>query len=187
MHMTSQKGAPVCWGSNEGTATCAIAKHACQRAKPCMPYRRAGPGPRTDWQAERQCALPAQHVRAARQVLTPNMASFVYGDVTSMHKVYLQLTNHKSRNFNDGWNFVWCSHALPAHYYCLKVSFFFRKKNRGKTLAEQLPSVLVRCPSSVNFLYFHLLLENARLDFNETWQELSLGVVDSKLLKCSSN
>ena len=36
-------------------------RQACsQRAKPCMPYRWAGPGPRTDWEAERQCALPAQ-------------------------------------------------------------------------------------------------------------------------------
>ena len=54
-------------------------RHACsQRTNPCMPYRRAGPGPRTDWEAERQCALPAQHVRAARQVLTPNMASLLW-------------------------------------------------------------------------------------------------------------
>ena len=43
-----------------------------------MPYRRAGPGPRTDWEAERQCALPAQHVHAARQVLTPNMTSLLW-------------------------------------------------------------------------------------------------------------
>ena len=33
--------------------------------------------------------------------------------------------------------------------------------------------------SSVNFLHFHLLLENAWLDFNQTWQESSLGVGDS--------
>ena len=37
-------------------------------------------------------------------------------------------------------------------------------------------------PSSVNFLHFHLL-ENAWLDFNQTWQESSLGVGDSKLFK----
>ena len=41
----------------------------------------------------------------------------------------------------------------------------------------------VRRPSSVNFLNFHLLLENAWLDFNQTWQESSLGVGDSKLFK----
>ena len=45
------------------------------------------------------------------------------------------------------------------------------------------PSSIVRRPSSVNFLHFHLLLENAWLDFNQTWQESSLGVGDSKLFK----
>ena len=44
-------------------------------------------------------------------------------------------------------------------------------------------SSVVRRPSSVNFLHFHLLLENAWLDFNQTWQESSLGVGDSKLSK----
>ena len=34
-----------------------------------------------------------------------------------------------------------------------------------------------------NFLHFHLLLENSWLDFNQTWQESSLGVGDSKLFK----
>ena len=32
-------------------------------------------------------------------------------------------------------------------------------------------SCVVRRLSSVNFLHFHLLLENAWLDFNQTWQE----------------
>ena len=49
-----------------------------QLANPCMPYRRAGPGPRTDWEAESANTLSAQHVRAARQVLTPNMASLLW-------------------------------------------------------------------------------------------------------------
>ena len=46
--------------------------------------------------------------------------------------------------------------------------------------SELLPSVFVRRASSVNFLHFHLLLENAWLDINQTWQESSLGVGDSK-------
>ena len=37
-------------------------------------------------------------------------------------------------------------------------------------------SSVVRRPSSVICLHFHLLLENAWLDFNQTWQESSLGV-----------
>ena len=32
-------------------------------------------------------------------------------------------------------------------------------------------------------LHFHLLLENTWLDFNQTWQESSLGVGDSNLFK----
>ena len=45
------------------------------------------------------------------------------------------------------------------------------------------PSSVMRRASCVNFLHFHLLLENAWLDFNQTWQESSLGVGDSKLFK----
>ena len=34
-------------------------RQACsQRTNPCMPYRRAGPGPRTDWEAERHYGAP---------------------------------------------------------------------------------------------------------------------------------
>ena len=41
---------------------------------------------------------------------------------------------------------------------------------------EQLLQSAVRRASSVNFLHFHLLLENARSDFNKTWQESSSRV-----------
>ena len=58
------EGRPRVLGVKRGTATCAIAMHAAKGPTPCMPYRRAGPGPRTDWEAERQRALPAQHMRA---------------------------------------------------------------------------------------------------------------------------
>ena len=44
-------------------------------------------------------------------------------------------------------------------------------------------SSVVRRPSSVNFLHFHLLLENAWLDFNQTWQESFLEVGDSKVVQ----
>ena len=77
MHMTSQKGAPACWGSNEALS-CAPSPSMQPAGQPFMPYRRAGPGPRTDWEAESANALPAQHVRTARQVLTPNMASLLW-------------------------------------------------------------------------------------------------------------
>ena len=57
------EGRPRVLGVKRGTVTCAIAKH-----EACRP---PGPGPRTDWEAESANALLAQHVRAARQILTP--------------------------------------------------------------------------------------------------------------------
>ena len=51
-----------------------------------------------------------------------------------------------------------------------------------KVQGELLLSIFVGCASSVNFLHFHLL-ENAWLDFNQTWKESSLGVGDSNLFK----
>ena len=44
------EGRPHVLGVKRGTVACAIAKHAASglRANPCMPYCRAGPGPRTD-------------------------------------------------------------------------------------------------------------------------------------------
>ena len=72
----------------------------------------------------------------------------------------------------------------------LFIYFFgerFRIRSRGflAHLSRRLKwAIAVRFrPSSVNFLHFHLLLENAWLDFNQTWQESSLGVGDSKLFK----
>ena len=49
MHMTSQKGAHLRWGSNRGTATCVIAKHAARGATPaCHTAGLARLGPRTE-------------------------------------------------------------------------------------------------------------------------------------------
>ena len=78
MHMTSQKGAPACWGSNEALsrAPSPIMQPAGQPLHAIPPGQ---PGPAhwlRDW--ERQRAFPAQHVRAAQQVLTPNMASLLW-------------------------------------------------------------------------------------------------------------
>ena len=63
--------------------------------------------------------------------------------------------------------------------YCRPFSSVVRRPSS----VVRRPSSVVRRPSSVNFLHFHLLLENAWLDFNQTWQESSLGVGDSKLFK----
>ena len=82
MHMTSQKGAPACWGVKWGTVTCAHRQAWSQLANPCMPHRRAGPGPRTDWEAS---STTRAHSATS---LDPQHGVVVYGDVTSMHKVY---------------------------------------------------------------------------------------------------
>ena len=90
MHMTSQKGAPVRWGSNEALPR-ALSPSMQPEGQPLHAIPPGWPGPAhwlrgwviglSQWlshRAERQCALPAQHVRAARQVLTPNMASLLW-------------------------------------------------------------------------------------------------------------
>ena len=108
---------PYAYDVTEGRpAALGVVRHrqACsQRANPCMPYRRAGPGPRTDWEAERQCALPAQHVRAA----WPPTWRRCYGDMTSMHKVYSFFFLFLFTFF-----FFWRHHFF---FFFLKTPFFF--------------------------------------------------------------
>ena len=72
--MTSQKGAPACWGSNEALprAPSPSMQPAGQPLHAIPPGR---PGP-AHWL--RAPTLPAHHVRAARQVLTPNMALLLW-------------------------------------------------------------------------------------------------------------
>ena len=78
MHMTSQKGAQARWGSNVALPR-APSPSMQPAGQPLHAIPPGWPGPaRTDWEAERQCALPAQHVHAARQVLTPNVASLLW-------------------------------------------------------------------------------------------------------------
>ena len=88
MLMTSQKCAPACWGSNEALPR--APSPSMQPAGHCLHAIPPGwPGPahslRGWW--ERQRALPAQlHVRAKSW---PPTWRRCYGDVMSMHKVYL--------------------------------------------------------------------------------------------------
>ena len=63
--------------------------------------------------------------------------------------------------------------------YCRPFSSVVRRPS----CVVRRASCVVRRASSVNFLHFHLLLENAWLDVNQTWQESFLGVGDSKLFK----
>ena len=73
MHMTSQKGAPACWGSNEAVSHApSPSMQPVGQPLHAIPPGRPGPAHRL-----RANTLPAQHVRAARQVLTPNMASLL--------------------------------------------------------------------------------------------------------------
>ena len=67
----------------------------------------------------------------------------------------------------------------------LQIYILHQKEHRLEFLAQLYccPFSSVVHPLSVNFLHFHLLLENSRSDFTETWQESSLGVGNSKLFK----
>ena len=71
------KGPSRVLGVKRGTVPCAIAKHAASGPTPAchtaVPARACALT-----EAESANALPAQHVRAARQVLTPNMASLLW-------------------------------------------------------------------------------------------------------------
>ena len=77
--------------------------------------------------------------------------------------------------------FVRTSIVILAHP-SRRLEWAIAVRFRASSVVRRASSV-VRRPSSVNFLHFHLLLENAWLDFNQTWQESSLGVGDSKLFK----
>ena len=88
----------------------------------------------------------------------------------------------------DPCAYAWLQHAFLAHLsrrleWAIAVRFRPSSVVRRPSCVVRRASSVVRRPSSVNFLHFHLLLENAWLDFNQTWQESSLGVGDSKLFK----
>ena len=72
------EGRPRGVGGQTRHATCTIAKHALRGQTPaCLTAELARVRTLTE-RGERQCALPAKHVRAARQVLTPSMASLLW-------------------------------------------------------------------------------------------------------------
>ena len=75
MHYDVTEGRPHVLGVKRGTATCAIANH--EASGPTPACHTAGPA-RARTHRLRANALSAQHVRTARQVLTPNMASLLW-------------------------------------------------------------------------------------------------------------
>ena len=91
MHMTSQKGAHVCWGSNEALprGPSPSMQPAGQPLHAIPPGWAGWSGPRTDWGADAFC----QHnMCAQRDKSWPPAWRRCYGDVTSMHKVYTCIT-----------------------------------------------------------------------------------------------
>ena len=87
------------------------------------------------------------------------------------------------------WKILWGMCHPPPYWRpwlgggCPKMAIW--KILWGTNYARLKWAIAVRFrASSVNFLHFHLLLENAWLDFNQTWQESPLGVGDSK---CSNS
>ena len=84
------------------------------------------------------------------------------------------------KQFESAWKSIWVLR------YCKKYDVLFSSTEPKARVSYCRPfSSVVRRASSVvrKLLHFHLLLENAWLDFNQTWQESSLGVGDSKLFK----
>ena len=78
--------------------------------------------------------------------------------------------------FSEEWLLLFLAHLSRRLEWAIAVCF-------RPSCVVRRASCVVRRASSVNFLHFHLLLENTWLDFNQTWQESSLVVGDSKLFK----
>ena len=76
MHMTSQKGARVCWGSNEALPR-APSPSMQPAGQPLHAIPPGWPGP-AHWLSGWAPMRSASTTRAARQVLTPNMASLLW-------------------------------------------------------------------------------------------------------------
>ena len=116
-----------------------------------------------------------QHQRGARLVCIPVLSS------SSSYSSHSSFSHSPSLLLSSFCCFV------VVYFYCFLFFFFFSFFSSPEPKARvsycRPFSSVVRRASSVNFLHFHLLLENAWLDFNQTWQESSLGVGDSKLFK----
>ena len=104
------------------------------------------------------------HVRARQNF---NMLKITYKQFWARTRSFRAFLAHLSRRLE----------------WAIAVRFRPSSVVRRPSCVVRRASCVVRRPSSVNFLHFHLLLENAWLDFNQTWQESSLGVGDSKLFK----
>ena len=89
MHMTSQKGTPACWGSNE-----ALSRAPSPSMQPAgQPLHAILPG--RPWPAHwlRAPTLFQHSTCAQRDKSWPPTWHRCYGDMTSMHKVYSALTH----------------------------------------------------------------------------------------------
>ena len=104
------------------------------------------------------------------------------------YKIIQSLHLHTCALFSNVYH-TWNSRARTREWMVIKVkhNIFNRLSIWGMLahLSRRLEwAIAVRFrPSCVNCLYFHLLLDNAWLDFNQTWQESSLGIGDSKLIQ----
>ena len=100
-------------------------------------------------------------------------------DIFSLAFKVIMLVNHPEYYVYSSM----CIHGIYAFVPHQGYFSLFSSPEPKARVSYCRPSCVVRRASSVNFLHFHLLLENAWLDFNQTWQESSLGVGDSKLFK----
>ena len=71
MHMTSQRGAPACWGSNEALSRASSPKHAASGPSPACHTAGLARARALTERLRRQRALPAQHVPRSATSLAP--------------------------------------------------------------------------------------------------------------------
>ena len=134
MHMTSQKGAQVCWGSNEALprGPSPSMQPAGQPLHAIPPGWAGWPGPRTDWGAD---ALCQHNMCAQRDKSWPPAWRRCYGDVTSMHKVYC-LFFYPSTGYRGTW---------LSSYKLHRAKYFDKQKKKT------CPNIAWNCPNNIHW------------------------------------
>ena len=91
MHMTSQKGAPACWGSNEALPRAPSPSSTASGPTPaCHTAGLARARALTEGRAPTRSASTT-HARSATSLDPQHGVVVHYGDVRSMHKVYCKI------------------------------------------------------------------------------------------------
>ena len=77
------------------------------------------------------------------------------------------------------WSFIWLK-WIPFTQWCCVSVFKIKNINSPEVTAQvSFSNLVVRL--SLNFSYFHLLLQNHWVNFNQSWHKASLGKENSSL------